>query len=74
MKTVAFYRSLNENDMAKKYVEKLLEVGGGDPRTDVFASEFYSASGDLNKASELLGEVVRTHPDNAEYRVIYSAY
>ncbi|WP_319780176.1 tetratricopeptide repeat protein [Maridesulfovibrio sp.] len=72
MKTVTFYRNSNQNDNAVKYVEKLLEAGGGDARTDVFAAEFYSASGNVGKASELLAGVVRNHPDKAEFRVIYS--
>ncbi|HAS88680.1 MAG TPA: hypothetical protein DCS48_05170 [Desulfovibrio sp.] len=72
MKTVAFYRQNNRTEKALEYVEKLLQNNSDDPRTKVFAAEFYSAKDDLGKAAQLMAEVVGTHPEEAEYRVLYS--
>ncbi|ACS80484.1 tetratricopeptide repeat protein [Maridesulfovibrio salexigens] len=72
MKVVAFYRKNDDPDTALKYVEKLLQSSDADPRTKVFAAEFYSTMGNDTKAAELMAEVVHNHPEEAEYRVLYS--
>ncbi|WP_432736826.1 tetratricopeptide repeat protein [Maridesulfovibrio sp. FT414] len=72
MKLSALYRQTDAIEKARPYVEKLLEVGGGEPRFVIFAAEYFSVVGDKTRAESLLADLVKRFPDKDEYRVLYS--
>ena len=74
MKIASLYRQSGEPAKAKPYIEKLLEVGGGDPRFEIFSAEYYSNIGDTKKADELMAAVVKKFPEKEEYRVLYARF